>query len=144
MKAKIPLCAALALVLPLCAAPALAQQGGPGSTTDHATGQTLTPGQAVGIWTIESHGRSLCSLRLSGARSGSLGFRVRDAASCNGVLPFAVAAWRPAPGGAALLGANGAHVGFSRWSDSLLVSREPSGLDIQLRRGPAHLRPRGD
>jgi hypothetical protein len=44
---------------------------------DHEAGVPLTPAEAVGAWTLESGGRSVCILHLSAARAGRFGYGLR-------------------------------------------------------------------
>jgi hypothetical protein len=125
---RVPLIAA-GLVLaglgawPLCAA-----------AEDHEAGVPLTPAEAAGAWTVESQGRAICTVTLSGAKAGA-GYGAK-AAGCGEAIPGAPVAWRPTADGMALVGADGATlIAFNRWSNSLFVSHRGSGADIQLRRG---------
>jgi hypothetical protein len=117
--------------------PLVAAEVSPG-LGDNAAGTTLTPGQAAGAWTVESDGRTLCVVQLSGKSAGAAGFTIRIPATCGAALPAASAGWTPAAHGMNLTGADGQIlVNFNRWSDSLLVSHPSSGTDVQLRRGGA-------
>jgi hypothetical protein len=123
-----PIAALTALILLLAAAPA-------GAADDEA-GVSLSPAEAVGVWTVESDGKSLCVLKLGAEKVSATAFALKIPASCGGVLPQNVAGWSPSAHGMTLVGADGQNlVGFGRWSNSLLVSHPSSGVDVQLRRG---------
>jgi hypothetical protein len=63
-------------------------------------------------------------------------YRADIPADCGQVLPAGVAGWRPVTDGAALVDGQGQMlIDFNRWSNSLLVSHQASGIDVQLRRG---------
>jgi hypothetical protein len=103
---------------------------------DNGAGSPLTPADAAGSWTLESGGRDLCVVRLGEEKAGDAGFAIQIPATCVGALPANIAGWAPTSHGMSLMGAGGQPlIGFSRWSNSLLVSHQASGLDIQLRRG---------
>ena len=103
---------------------------------DDQAGTPLAPGDAAGPWTLESAGRTLCVLKLGKESAGTSTFKLEAPASCAGALPASVAGWAPSPGGMNLVDADGRSlIGFSRWSNSLLVSHRSSGVDIQLLRG---------
>jgi hypothetical protein len=108
---------------------------GRGLAADNEAGVPLTPAEAVGAWTVESGGRSICVLKLGAEKVGS-GFAAQVPATCGDALPAGLAGWAPAVGGMSLVGADGqVLIGFSRWSNSLFVSHRSSGVDIQLKRG---------
>jgi Protease inhibitor Inh len=101
---------------------------------DHEAGVPLTPAEAAGVWTLETGGRDLCAMTLGTQKSGS-GFAVQ-AGNCSSALPGTPTAWQPTHDGMALVGADGARIiAFNRWSNSLFVSHQSSGTDLQLRRG---------
>ncbi|HEX4199243.1 MAG TPA: AprI/Inh family metalloprotease inhibitor [Caulobacteraceae bacterium] len=87
-------------------------------------------------WTLETKGHGVCKVRL-GAQMVSQGvYRADIPADCGQVLPSGVVGWRPVTDGAALVDGQGqVLIDFNRWSNSLLVSHQSSGVDIQLRRG---------
>jgi hypothetical protein len=100
---------------------------------DHETGVPLSPAEAAGAWTLESHGRAICMVRLSADHGAS------PSQDCAGALPGAVSGWRPTSDGMALTDGSGQQVlAFSRWSNSLFVSTRSSGTDLQLMRGSPH------
>lgn len=102
---------------------------------DNEAGVPLSPAEAVGGWTLESGGRSLCVIRLGQDKHGGA-YVAEVPASCAGSLPDGVVGWAPAADGMSLTDAQGQSLmGFHRWSNSLFVSRRSSGEDIQLRRG---------
>ena len=103
---------------------------------DEQAGVPLAPGEAAGAWTLESQGRSICVLKLGAEKTKEGAYKVDAPASCGDALPAGLAGWWPDPGGMSLVDANGQSlVSFGRWSNSLLVSHQTSGADIQLRRG---------
>jgi len=102
---------------------------------DHEAGTPLTPAEAGGVWTLESGGRNICSVTLGESHVGA-GYSAKAAPGCAGALPGDPVAWRPTADGMQLVGADGqALVGFGRWSNSLFVSHQTSGVDVQLKRG---------
>jgi hypothetical protein len=122
----------LKLTLPLAAALfALARAA---FAADHEAGVPLSPAEAAGVWTVESDGHAICTVKLTadhGARVGT---------DCGGALPAGITGWTAIAGGMALTGAGGQVMTFNRWSNSLFVSRIGAGRDVQLMRGP----PRSD
>jgi len=109
------------------AAPSLAQ--------DHETGTPLQPQEAAGGWTLESAGRSICRVTLGQEKAGP-GYAAKADAACGSALPGQPAAWQPTADGMRLVDAGGQPlISFGRWSNSLFVSRQSSGVDLQLRRG---------
>jgi Protease inhibitor Inh len=125
MRVSIAALAAAALLSPPLAALA----------ADHEAGVPLTPAEAVGAWTVESGGHSLCVMKLGGEKAGA-GFTAQVPATCGDALPSGVTGWAPAAGGMSLIGADGGQlIAFSRWSNSLFVSHRSSGVDVQLKRG---------
>ena len=106
---------------------AAAQESGP---PDHEAGVPLTPAEAAGVWTVESAGRNICTVTLGADHTAKAG------ADCNGAIPGAPTGWQATHDGMQLVDAGGQRViGFNRWSNSLFVSHQKSGVDIQLRRG---------
>ena len=98
---------------------------------DHDAGRPLSPSEAAGGWTVESGGHDICMIRLTATHIA------RPDARCEAALPDGVAAWAATADGMALTTADGkVLVPFSRWSNSLFVSRRSSGTDVQLKRGP--------
>ena len=87
-------------------------------------------------WTLETGGHTVCKVRL-GAQAISKGVYHADVpADCSQTLPAGVAGWKPVTDGAALVDGQGqVLIDFNRWSNSLLVSHQSSGVDVQLRRG---------
>jgi hypothetical protein len=123
----------LLIALLAAAAPLAAPVQAPAA--DNQAGTPLTPADAAGPWTLSSSGHSVCVLGFSRARAGAGTFRLHVPAQCAGVLPSGVTGWAPASDGMDLITADGRTIPFERWSNSLLVAREGSGLDLQLRRG---------
>jgi hypothetical protein len=96
----------------------------------------LAPGEAAGSWTLESQGHSICVLKLGGEKAREGAYKVDAPANCGDALPTGVVGWTPSPHGMNLVDASGQTlIGFGRWSNSLLVSHQSSGDDVQLRRG---------
>jgi hypothetical protein len=100
-------------------------------------GVPLKPADAASSpWTLESHGRSICHVRLSREPVGRGVYRADVPADCAEALPGGVAGWRPVTDGAALVDGQGqVLIDFNRWSNSLLVAHRGSLADVQLRRG---------
>jgi hypothetical protein len=118
---------AAALGAALLAAPAFA--------ADNEAGVPLAPADAAGPWTLETGGHNICVLSL-GERKSSAGYALTVPATCGGALPAGLAGWNPTAHGMSLVSADGqTQVGFSRWSNSLLVSHHAGAVDIQLHRG---------
>jgi Protease inhibitor Inh len=87
-------------------------------------------------WTMETAGHSVCKVMLGAQALSKDLYRVDIPAECGQVLPGGVAGWRPVTDGAALVDGQGQIlIDFDRWSNSLLVSHQSNGVDIQLRRG---------
>ena len=104
-------------------------------SADHEAGVPLTPSEAGGAWTLESGGRNICVVTLGETRVGK-GYSAKAAPGCAGVLPGDPVAWQSTTDGMQLVGADGQTlIGFGRWSNSLFVSHQSSGVDIQLKRG---------
>lgn len=103
---------------------------------DEEAGVSLAPSEAAGAWTLESQGRSICVLKLGAEKTGAGAYKLAAPANCGDALPAGVAGWSPSPDGMNLVDADGRTlIGFGRWSNSLLVSHQTSGVDVQLRRG---------
>ncbi len=102
---------------------------GSGVCADNEAGVPLRPAEAVGAWSLESNGQSLCVLDL-GARH-----TVKSQGACGSALPSTPARWAAAADGMRLVSADGQTLmDFHRWSNSLFVAHTPNG-DLQLRRG---------
>lgn len=103
---------------------------------DNEAGVPLTPAEAADVWTLESGGHAICRVELSPRKAGDAGYGARAAKDCAGALPANVAGWTPTGDGMALTAPDG-HVllAFNRWSNSLFVSHQSSGVDVQLQRG---------
>ena len=118
------------------AAAFLLSASGAATAADEEAGVPLAPGEAAGSWTLESHGHSICTLKLGAEKAREGTYKAEAPASCGDALPTGVAGWAPSPHGMNLVDASGQTlIGFGRWSNSLLVSHPSSGEDIQLRRG---------
>ena len=110
--------------------------GGVAVAADEEAGVPLAPGEAAGAWTLESHGHSICVLKLGAEKAREGTYKVDAPPSCGDALPAGVAGWAPSPHGMNLVDASGQTlIGFGRWSNSLLVSHQSSGVDVQLRGG---------
>lgn len=107
----------------------------PAAAADNQAGTPLTPGDAAGPWTLESAGRSVCVLGLARSKTGAGVYGLRVPSDCGGVLPPGVVGWAPASDGMSLVTADGRAIPFERWSNSLLVAGQGTGLNLQLRRG---------
>ena len=115
---------------------AIAAAGSAAARPDNEAGAPLSAGEAVGAWTLESGGKSLCVMNLGADRAGRQSFTAQVPADCAGYLPVGVAGWTPAVDGMALVNARGQSlIAFHRWSNSLFVSHRSSGEDVQLKRG---------
>jgi len=102
---------------------------------DNEAGVPLAPSDAAGVWTVESGGRKICTVDLSADKAGQ-GYGLKVSPACGDSLKGSPTAWSPTRDGMSLVGADGATtISFNRWSNSLFVSHESSGVDIQLRRG---------
>ena len=105
------------------------------SAADNQAGVPLAPADAAGVWTVESGGKSICTVDLSAGKAGA-GYGAKASDSCGDTLKGAPAAWTPTGDGMALVDASGQPlIRFNRWSNSLFVSHTSSGVDVQLRRG---------
>jgi len=105
------------------------------ATPDHEAGTPLSPAEAAGAWTLESGGHSLCMIKLE-ARPAGAGYAAQAQPSCRQTLGGEAAGWKPTHDGMSLVTADGASLlRFARWSNSLFVSHQASGVDVQLRRG---------
>ena len=101
---------------------------------DHEAGVPLSPAEAAGAWTVESGGRSICTVTLSADKVGQ-GYGAKVSDGCGDTLKGSPAAWTSTRDGMSLVDANGQSlIRFNRWSNSLFVSHQNSGVDIQLRR----------
>jgi hypothetical protein len=126
---------ALAVTMLLSSAGVTAAQDEP-PKPDHEAGVPLSPSEAAGAWTLETGGHSICVVKLGTAKVAGGAFRVEAPASCGADLPAGVAGWAPSDHGMNLVDAGGQTlIGFGRWSNSLLVSHQSSGVDVQLKRG---------
>jgi len=102
---------------------------GSGVCADNEAGVPLRPAEAVGAWSLESSGQSVCVLNLGPRHT------VRPQPACASVLPSTPAGWATSADGMRLVSADGQTLmSFHRWSNSLFVAHTPSG-DLQLRRG---------
>jgi len=99
------------------------------AAADHEAGVPLSPAEAAGAWTLESAGKSICTLTLGA--NGS----VQAPASCGGVLPVNVKSWEASGDGMKFVSADGQSMAFGRWSNSLFVAHRATGVDVQLKRG---------
>src|SRR5579864_4754550 len=125
MRTKLTLALAAAAVL--CA--------GVAAAADNEAGVPLSPGDAAGVWTLESGGQAICRVALS-ARATGAGFLATPDGGCGDALPAGVAGWAPTGDGMALTGAGGkVLLPFDRWSNSLFVAHIGSGRNVQLMRG---------
>ena len=130
MKPWLVCCAAIAALAVLSRAPSA-------QSADHEASVPLSPSEAAGAWSLESAGRDICVVTLGKTPVGA-GYAAKVGAGCAGALPGDPVAWKPTADGMQLVGADGRTViGFGRWSNSLLVSHQASGVDIQLKRGAA-------
>jgi hypothetical protein len=119
---RMPIIAAIAAALTLTAGGALAKPANPGEMADS--------------WLLQSHGQTLCQLKLSGTanQAGVLGAQIP--ADCGSNLPAGATGWKPTDQGLALVAADGSVLmNFHRWSESLYVSSAAGGgPDLQLSR----------
>jgi hypothetical protein len=107
----------------------------PAFAADHEAGVPLSPAEAAGVWTVESGGRSICTVDLSAEKAGA-GYGAKASGACGDTLKGTPAGWTPTNDGISLMDASGQSlIRFNRWSNSLFVSHTSSGVDIQLRRG---------
>jgi Protease inhibitor Inh len=120
----------------LIAVAASSLAAGAAFAVDHGANVPLAPSDAAGPWTLETGGHAVCVIKLSSAKAGNAGFGLTAPATCGAALPAGVTGWVPSGNGMALTGADGQVVlSFGRWSNSLFVSHQSSGVDIQLQRG---------
>jgi hypothetical protein len=106
------------------------------SDVNHETGVPLSPREAAGGWTVESHGRSICMIRLSSERGAGGAYAAQPQGDCGAVLPSGVSGWTPTTGGMALTDQSGqVLLPFDRWSNSLMVAKIGTGDNVQLMRG---------
>jgi hypothetical protein len=102
---------------------------------DNEAGVPLAPSEAAGVWTVESGGKSICTVDLSATKVGA-GYGAKASDGCGAALKGTPAAWTSTRDGMSLVDASGQPlIRFNRWSNSLFVSHTSSGVDIQLRRG---------
>jgi len=102
---------------------------------DNEAGVPLAPSEAAGVWTVESAGKSICTVDLSATKVGA-GYGAKASDACGDTLKGTPTAWTSTRDGMSLMGADGQSlIRFNRWSNSLFVSHTSSGVDIQLRRG---------
>ncbi len=105
------------------------------SAADHEAGVPLAPSEAAGVWTVESGGRSICTVELGTAKVGA-GYGAKASGACGDTLKGTPTAWTSTRDGMSLIDATGQPlIRFNRWSNSLFVSHTSSGVDVQLRRG---------
>jgi hypothetical protein len=123
----------LLIALLAAAAPFAAPAQAPAQDSQADT--PLAPGDAAGPWTLEASGHSVCVLGLSRSRTGGGAYGLHVPADCADVLPPGVTGWAPTSDGMSLVTAEGRTIRFERWSNSLLVAGEGSGLNLALRRG---------
>ena len=106
------------------------------ATGDNEAGVSLSPSEAAGAWTLETGGHSICVVKLGTEKVAGGAYKAEAPPNCGSELPAGVAGWIPSTHGMDLVDADGRTlIGFGRWSNSLLVSHQSSGVDIQLRRG---------
>jgi hypothetical protein len=113
----------------LLAAAAVAALAGP------ALAAPARPNEMADTWLVQSHGRTLCHIRLSG-RPGPNGiYGLRAPPECADVLPASVTGWSPTRQGLVLVSSSGAPtLSFRRWSESLYVTSGDGAPDVQLSR----------
>lgn len=100
-----------------------------------ALARPAVPREMADAWRVESHGRTLCVVRLSDHASGAGVYGAQVPADCNNALPAGVAGWKPTDDGLALVGADGSAIlPMNRWSESLYVATGPNAPDLQLSR----------
>jgi len=105
------------------------------SAADHEAGVPLAPAEAAGVWTVESGGKSICTVELGTTKVGA-GYGAKASDTCGDTLKGTPAAWTSTRDGMSLIDATGQPlIRFNRWSNSLFVSHTSSGVDVQLRRG---------
>jgi hypothetical protein len=128
--------ACLSVVIGLAAGAASAQEDMNTNFRD-GVGMPLRPADAASQgWTLETRGHSICKVRLGAAAVAKDVYRVEIPADCGQVLPAGVVGWKSVTDGAGLVDGQGqVLIDFDRWSNSLLVSHQSNGVDIQLRRG---------
>jgi len=121
------------LIAGACAALAIGVAGAAFAACEEA-GVPLSPSEAVGSWSLESAGHTLCVVKLGGEKASG-GYALQAAPDCQGALPGQPVAWTPTRDGVGLVDASGqTFIRFNRWSNSLFVSHQSSGVDVQLRR----------
>lgn len=100
-----------------------------------AAAQPAAPREMADSWQLESHGRTLCVLRLSNHAGQDGVYGAQVPADCANALPPGVVGWKSTPEGLALVAADGsALVPMRRWSESLYVAYGPDAPDEQLAR----------
>lgn len=111
--------------------------------TGAQAGTPLAPGDAAGLWTLQSKGGAICAVRLTAKAAGPGSFGASVGPEClQAYAMTAVAGWKPTHDGLAFTDGSGASVvAFNRWSNSLFVSHRASGADLQLTRGAPPPRP---
>jgi protease inhibitor Inh len=126
--------AGLVLVLALGATTAIGQSAPP---SDPQAGAPLAPADAAGTWTLSSKGGAICAVTLKAKPASDGAYPVVVPQACQDAYAMGpVTAWKPTGDGMAFTGTDGSTiVAFSRWSNSLLVSKRASGTDLQLMRG---------
>jgi hypothetical protein len=126
----------LKIALPFVALAWLAGAAFAADAVDHEAGVPLTPGEAAGGWTVESHGHAVCSITLSASKAGAA-YGATPRGDCGQLIPAGVAGWTPVAGGMALTDQAGqVLLPFNRWSNSLFVAKISTGDEVQLMRGP--------
>lgn len=100
-----------------------------------ASAGPAVPREMADSWRVESHGHTLCVVRLSDHAGGAGVYGAQIPADCGTSLPAGVAGWKPTPDGLALVGADGSSIlPMDRWSESLYVASGPNAPDLQLSR----------
>ena len=124
----------LGAALALAAGAASAQDMNAMSREQVGTPLAVSDAAAQG-WTLETRGHSICKVGLGAAAVAKDVYRVEIPADCGQVLPAGVVGWKSVTDGAGLVDGQGqVLIDFDRWSNSLLVSHQSNGVDIQLRR----------
>jgi hypothetical protein len=107
-----------------------------GAAPDDPRATPLTTAGTAGTWMLESEGRAICQLDLGREKISAGSFALTVPLACGDALPSNLVAWAPAPDGVRLVGWDDRSLmGFSRRSDSLLVSDGSSGGNLRLHRG---------
>jgi hypothetical protein len=127
----------LKIALPLIALAWTAGAAFAADAVDHEAGVPLTPAEAAGGWTVESHGHAVCTITLSASRIGAAAYGATARGECGALIPGGVAGWTPTSHGMALTDQAGqVLLPFDRWSNSLFVANSATGDEVQLMRGP--------